>query len=170
MTGVQERLVAVEQRQREQADVLAALEDVSGTVKSLSEQLADVQVALKLTNDAKQKMPRPTVRFWRDLGAEEAKAEIAKLKGWYMQIAVPWLGAMKLPDCVWQTDGHGALLTVLDVGSELWGALFLPERRSPAIVAAQAEFLGRVWPSLYEVVARSSRDCPHTYPQIGRAS
>lgn len=126
-----------------------------------AELIADLQLEVKglKTEASKGYKPKPSIRFWTNLTEEEIAAEVGALRGWYHQVAVAVLGAPELIDCTW-TD-HPHVWTVLDTVSELWKTLWIPERRTPQMVAAQAEFLLRIWPGLLEAVVRETGRCSH---------
>jgi hypothetical protein len=126
-----------------------------------AELIAEMKLDIKglQTEAAKGYRPNPSVRFWDNLTDDEIAAEVGALRGWYQQVAVAVLGAPELIECTW-TD-HPHVWTVLDTVSELWKTLWLPERRTPQMVAAQAEFLLRIWPGLLEAVVHETNRCSH---------
>jgi hypothetical protein len=131
-----------------------------------AELIAEMKLDIKAlqTEAAKGYKPKPSVRFWENLTEEEIRAEVGALHGWYQQVAMAVLGAPELRDCAWTE--HPAIWTVLDTVSELWKTLWIPERRTPPMVAAQAEYLLRIWPGLLETVVRETKACSH---RTGRA-
>lgn len=151
---IAQQLAEVRQQIREHDVMLAAVEGLAG-------QFADLQVKVTALEGDKAKghMPRPNPRWWR-LSEEEQAAEIGKIRGWFEQIARPFLGpdATRIPDCVWE---HPYSVLVLDVACELWGTLWLPERRPPSLLAGQAEYLTRVLPALLDLVVRETKACAH---------
>jgi hypothetical protein len=126
-----------------------------------AELIAELQLTVKgLENEkARGYKPKPSIRFWTNLTEEEIRAEVAALRGWYQQVAVAVLTAPELIECTW-TD-HPHVWTVLDTVSELWKTLWIPERRTPQMVAAQAEFELRIWPGLLEIIVRETGRCSH---------
>lgn len=156
MTGMDDRLAELERRQRSHSEILAAMETAGA---NLAEQLAAVQLEVALSPDkVKMSMPKPTVRWWTGLTEEEIRAEVGRLRGWYTQVAEKWLGSTRLPDCMFTTT-HGPVLQALDVAAAVWESIFLPERRSPQIAAAQADYLGRVLPALMQIIKAETVSC-----------
>ena len=118
-----------------------------------------VEIAALQTEASKGYKPKPSVRFWTNLTDDEIQAEVGALRGWWQQVAVVVLGAPELRDCAW-TD-HRNIWTALDTVSQLWSTLWLPERRTAPMVAAQAEFLIRIWPGLLDIIVRETNRCTH---------
>jgi hypothetical protein len=125
-----------------------------------AELIAEIKLDIKAlqTEAAKDYKPKPSIPWWENLTDEEVRAYLGALKGWYEQVAIPCLGAPELPPCLYV---HGLCRSVLDTASELWKALWLPERRTSKLVASQAEFLIRIWPAMLEQLQRETSRCSH---------
>src|SRR5712691_168707 len=90
--------------------------------------------------------PAPTRRWWK-LTSRERDNLVVPLRAWVSQIYRPGYGklAAALGPC-W--DQHTACLYILDILTELWTALYLPDQRAPGLLSAQAEFQARILPAL----------------------
>jgi hypothetical protein len=155
MTDYDDRLAAIEQRQRDQAAVLASLESLQKEHAKLSELVADLVVKTEKPG----RMPRPTPQ-WHSLTDEERAAELGKLKGYEKEI-LPLLGHLgkKLGPC-WQQ--HPLACIALEIIGELWQTLFMTDRRPPSILHGQADFMIRVLPGLFDLIAKETNNCTHS--------
>lgn len=122
-------------------------------VAEMKEEITNIQVQLA-GEESKGKMPHPTIRLW-DITDEERKAHAGQIRGWIEQIAEPLLGA-HFPKCV---TTHDEALVLLDVAMQMWRTFWLPERRTPKLLASQGEFLVRFWPAFREQIERIGRNC-----------
>jgi hypothetical protein len=103
--------------------------------------------------------PAPTRRWWKLAGRERDNL-VVPLRAWVSQIYRPGYGklAAALGPC-W--DQHTACLYILDILTELWTALYLPDQRAPGLLSAQAEFQARILPALATQLATETARCPH---------
>jgi hypothetical protein len=148
-------------------DVLFADQEATAAkVDQVSELVADlvVKVGLDKTKSGK-KLPYPTTRWWL-LTDEEKAAQVGRLRGWVDQIARPWLGAGRMAQCVYL---HNYALTLLDAAEAAWRSLWIPERRTPEIAAAQCEYLTRIWPAIRAEITRETSQCDHQVSAYPRA-
>jgi hypothetical protein len=159
MEQVLTRLAELEQRQRDQGEILAATGEHADKLDQVSELVADLEVKVTaledIEEDRKGRMPRPTPQ-WHALTKEELDAELHKLNGYVTEI-FPLLGHMvKLGDC-WRK--HPLACMVMDVLGELYQCLFMGERRPPKLLNAQADYLIRVLPGLLRLLERETSQC-----------
>lgn len=157
MQAVLARLAELEQRQRDQADVLAAMAEVGEQVHQLSEHVADLtlRVGPADEDDKPGRMPRTTPQ-WHKLTKEELAAELHKLKGYENEI-LPLFGHLaKIGPC-W--GKHPLACIVLDIFGEIYQCIFMTDRRSPKILMGQADFLIRVAPGLLQLAVRETTQC-----------
>lgn len=103
--------------------------------------------------------PAPAPRFWKpgEPGRQEAAG---KLRAWVEDIYRPGYGhlAAGLGDC-WEQ--HPLCMYIIDWLSELWAVLYLTPGRTPATLAAQAEWHTRLLPAAAGQLARETRGCSH---------
>ena len=161
-----EKIGTVSGRVRDHDILLAGQETTTAKVAQLSELVADLAVKVAAQKPGGDHAPHINPRWWRLTDAEKA-AEVGRIRGWVNAIAKPWLGAGSLPECVYE---HDYALTLLDAACEMWGQLWLPERRTSTMAAAQCEYLTRVWPGIRAEVLREVNGCDHqmmgAYPRV----
>jgi hypothetical protein len=111
------------------------------------------------TPDAAPHAPAPPRRWWKLSGDDRTEA-IAALRAWVEQIYRPGYGKLAaiLGPC-W--DQHPLCLYGVDILAELWSVLYLPVRRTPAILSAQAEYQARILPALAEQMSAETARCHH---------
>ena len=85
--------------------------------------------------------PGPPPPWW-NLTPDDRHEPVARLRGWVEQVYQPGYGhlAATLGPC-W--PAHDLCLYGLDILAELWSALYLQPRRTPALLSAQAEYQAR---------------------------
>lgn len=138
--------------------VLDALNGLDVQVATLAERLTRLDM-IEPGDDSGQYQPVPPPRWWRLSGPDQQTA-IDRLSAWVEHIYQPGYGriAAALPPC-WQQ--HPTCLYTLDWLSELWSVLYLSPARSPAVLAAQAEWQTRLLPAAAEQMALETRGCQH---------
>jgi hypothetical protein len=147
------RLAGLEQKYRDQAEVIAGLGGLSDQIETLDKLVSDLVVKAK--REKPGRMPRPTPK-WHKLTAEELDAERHKLRG-YEQEIFPMLGHLvHVRDC-WPY--HPLACIVIEILGELYQCLFMTKRRPPALLNAQADFFIRVAPGLLALVHKELHDC-----------
>ena len=101
--------------------------------------------------------PAPTRRWWKVTGTERDNL-VVPLRAWVGQVYRPGYGklAAALGPC-W--DQHVLCLYILDILTELWTALYLPDQRVPGLLSAQAEFQVRILPALAAQLATETARC-----------
>jgi hypothetical protein len=103
--------------------------------------------------------PAPVRRWWQLSGTAREQA-VGVLQGWVEQVYRPGYGQLaELLGACW--DQHPLCLYGIDILAELWSVLYLPARRNPAIVSAQAEYQARILPALAEQMAAETARCHH---------
>jgi hypothetical protein len=138
--------------------ILDALSGLNGQVATLAERLTSLDTT-DPNDDSDQYQPVPPPRWWRLAGPDRQTA-IDRLSAWVEHIYQPGYGriAAALPPC-WQQ--HLTCLYTLDWLSELWSVLYLSPTRTPAVLAAQAEWQTRLLPAAAEQMAIDARGCQH---------
>jgi hypothetical protein len=108
--------------------------------------------------------PDPAPAWWK-LTAAERRPPLAELRAWVEQVYRPGYGhlAATLGPC-WEE--HDLCLYGLDLLSQLWSALYLPPRRSTALLSAQAEYQARILPALAAQLMTETTRCGH-HPPVG---
>jgi hypothetical protein len=103
--------------------------------------------------------PGPAPRWWK-LTTAERQEQVARLRAWVDQIYRPGYGALAaaLGPC-WES--HDLCLYALDLLAELWSVLYLQDKRSPALLTAQAEYQARILPALAEQLQAETSHCGH---------
>lgn len=103
--------------------------------------------------------PGPAPRWWK-LTTAERQEQVARLRAWVDQVYRPGYGALAaaLGPC-WES--HDLCLYAFDVLAELWSVLYLRDKRSPALVTAQAEYQARILPALAEQLQAETSRCGH---------
>jgi hypothetical protein len=103
--------------------------------------------------------PAPPRRWWKLSGADRDQA-IAALRAWVEQVYLPGYGKLAaiLGPC-W--DQHPLCLYGVDILAELWSVLYLPARRTPALLSAQAEYQARILPAIAEQMSAETARCHH---------
>jgi hypothetical protein len=144
-------------RVRDHDVLMAEQERIAATLGQLSEQLAELQVEVGLGDGKKSYKPDRNPRWW-ELSEAEKAAEVGRIRGWIDQIAKPWLGAQRFPDCVLE---HDELVIMCEAASQAWRALWIPEKRTSGMVAAQNEYLIRIWPAIRDNVLKLTQSCEH---------
>jgi hypothetical protein len=146
---------------RDQAAILTALQGLDEQVAALTAQMAGHPP--DGDGDTRQYRPSPAPRWWKLHGRARDEA-LAKLTGWVEQVYQPGYGqlAASLGPC-WHE--HPLCWYALDILSELWSVLYLADKRTPAVLSAQAEYQARILPALAEQMVIETRRCGH--PQRG---
>jgi hypothetical protein len=103
--------------------------------------------------------PGQQPRWWHLTGPERDRA-LSQLRAWVDQIYRPGYShlAAALPAC-WEHHPH--CVYTLDWLSELWNTLYLAPSRTPAILAAQAEWQTRLLPAAAAQMSREAAACRH---------
>ena len=158
------------------ADLITAMsrtlqEDTTAMARleALDRQVTDLAARLTVSAaDGKDRyQPRPAPSWWQ-LGPADRRHPLAELRAWVEQIYRPGYGhlAARLGPC-W--EAHDLCLYGLDILSQLWMALYLPDARSPAVLSAQAEYQARILPALAAQLTAETTGCAHNpaRPQHG---
>lgn len=158
------RLAELEQRQRDQADVLASMSDLGGQVHQVSELLADLtmKVGLDSEDDTPGRMPRPTPQ-WHKLTKDELDAELHKLRGFVREFGPLYGHLLKIGDC-WPR--HPLACIAIEIWGEYHQLLFTGDRRKPSILAGQVDALIRAVPGLLGVAAKETVGCSKHDPAL----
>jgi hypothetical protein len=103
--------------------------------------------------------PGPAPRWWK-LTTAERQEQVARLRAWVDQVYRPGYGALAaaLGPC-WES--HDLCLYALDLLAELWSVLYLTDKRTPALLTAQAEYQARILPTLAEQLQAETSRCGH---------
>jgi hypothetical protein len=136
----------------------ADLATITARIDALAELTADDGNGGPATDPAPYS-PAPARRWWKLSGDDRAEA-IAVLAGWVEQVYRPGYGKLAaiLGPC-W--DQHPLCLYGVDILAELWTVLYLPARRTPALLSAQAEYQARILPALAEQMSAETARCHH---------
>ncbi len=104
--------------------------------------------------------PFPPPPWWK-LPPGDRREPIVRLRAWVEQVYQPGYGhlAATLGPC-WHA--HDLCLYGLDILAELWSALYLQPRSTPALVSAQAEYQARILPALASQLRLETSHCSHT--------
>ena len=150
-----------------QAGQMAALtSQLAALAARIDQQLATAaaQPDEQAAGDAEAEGPAASRRWWRLQGQDRAEA-IEALRQWVQQVYRPGYGqfAAALAPC-W--DEHPLCLYAIDILAGLWSVLYLPERRNPAILSAQAEYQARILPALAEQMTAETTRCPHVVDRL----
>ena len=112
--------------------------------------------------------PGPPPPWWK-LTPEDRGEPVARLRAWVEQVYQPGYGhlAATLGPC-WAT--HDLCLYGLDILADLWSALYLQPRRTPALLSGQAEYQARILPALADQLRLETSHCGHARntPVTGR--
>jgi hypothetical protein len=142
---------------RDQAAILAGLEDTGEQVDALAARLAGILP----DGDSGTGLyaPSPVPRWWQLAGDARGEA-LEKVRAWVDQVYRPGYGqlAQALGPC-WEQ--HPLCLYGLDVLSELWSVLYLQASRSAAMLSAQAEYQARIVPAIAEQLMTETTRCGH---------
>lgn len=140
---------------------IAALESVGDEVRKLSGQLADLQLKAELGSEEEGRAghkPWPTPRWHELKDDKERAASLNRARAIVDQVFRPLLGHYgKQIGACWEQ--HPLSCITIEVASELYRYLFLSDRRSPAILSGQADYLGRVLPALLAIVHKDCGTC-----------
>ena len=142
---------------RDQAAILAGLEDTGEQVDALAARLAGILP----DSDGNLRLyaPSPVPRWWQ-LAGDARQEALDKVRAWVEQVYRPGYGqlAQALGPC-WEQ--HPLCLYGLDVLSELWSVLYLQAGRSAAMLSAQAEYQARIVPAIAEQLLTETTRCGH---------
>jgi len=140
-------------------DALAGLDGIGDQVAALAGRLAEIVPG----DDGEPRLyrPGPAPRWWKLTGTDREEA-IGRVRAWTDQVYRPGYGqlAATLGAC-W--DQHPLCLYGLDLASELWSMLYLTQRRTPAVLSAQAEFQTRILPAIAEQLMIETTRCGHAH-------
>ena len=141
------------------AELVAHLTELDGRVAALDGRLGLIAPDGDGSDDGLQHEPAPVPRWWKLTGQDREEA-IGRLRAWVEQVYRPGYGqlAATLGPC-WEQ--HTLCLYALDILAELWSVLHLGEERTPAVLAAQAEYQARILPALAEQMATETTRCAH---------
>jgi hypothetical protein len=146
------------------AHALSAIAEVARRVTDLSERvdelaaLMDAPAAEDVEPGGRGYQPEPVTRWWA-LRGEDRAAAVARLRAWTDEIFTPGYGHLAtLPPC-WVE--HDLCLYVVDWLAELWSVLYVTPRRTPALLAGQAEFTTRFLPAAADLISKETRGCAH---------
>jgi hypothetical protein len=155
---LREQIGVLASRVRDHDVLLAQQSKLEADLAQAREQIADLMLKVELDGGtAKGYKPWENPRWW-ELTSETKEAEIGRVRGWVDQIAGPFLGLKRLPECLYE---HDVAVILLDAACEAWKVLWLPEKRSAKTVAAQCEYLTRIWPQIKAEVFRELTGCDH---------
>ena len=139
------------------AAAVSALGEIERQVTALASDIA--ALAANADDDTGTYRPEPAPPWWQ-MSPADREAAAGRLRAWAEQIYLPGYGhlAAALPPC-W--DQHPLCLFTLDWLCELWSALYLRPRRSPGVLASQAEWQTRLLPAAASQMAREGERCEH---------
>ena len=142
---------------RDQGAALSALQGLDEQVAQLATRVAEILPGPD--GDTSVYRPGPAPRWWK-LRGDAREHALDKLRAWVAEVYRPGYGqlAATLGPC-W--DQHPLCLYGLDILSELWSLLYLQDRRSTAMLSAQAEFQARIMPALAEQLMIETSRCGH---------
>jgi hypothetical protein len=139
------------------ADDTAALD----RLEALDRQVTDLaaQLACPGADGTDRHQPGPAPAWWQLVPAERQQP-VGELRAWVEEVYRPGYGhlAATLGPC-W--DQHDLCLYALDILSQLWTVLYLPDVRSPAVLSAQAEYQTRILPALAAQLTAETTGCAH---------
>jgi hypothetical protein len=126
-------------------------------VAEMHQKLTDLELSVEALAmaDAKKHKVKDSIRWW-DITDEAKELEIARLRGWERDILVPVLGYHMIP--CWPI--HLPAVQRMEIMFELWRMLWL-SRRTPALLASQAEYFLRQLPGLADDIRTICRSCDH---------
>jgi hypothetical protein len=142
---------------RDQGLILSALQGLDQQVAQLAARVAEILPGDD--GDAGPYRPGSAPRWWK-LHGEARERALDKLRAWVTEVYRTGYGqlAATLGPC-W--DLHPLCLYGLDILAELWSVLYLHDRRSTAVLSAQAEFQARILPALAEQLMIETTRCGH---------
>ena len=167
---ISERVVALTALANAIKGTLDGQVEILAAVVGLDEQVADLAARLEEiapAGDGDPEFYRPSAapRFWKLDGAARERS-IGKLRAWVEQVYRPgygWVSA-SLGDC-WEQ--HPLCLYALDWLSELWSVLYLQGKRTPGMLAGQAEWQTRLVTAAADQMARETARCGHAAARNG---
>lgn len=140
------------------AELVAHLRELDGQVAALAGRVGQ-NAPDGGNDDSPGHAPVPVPRWWK-LSGQGREEAISRLRAWVEQVYRPGYGqlAATLGPC-WEQ--HTLCLYGLDILAELWSVLHLGDERTPAVLAAQAEYQARILPALAEQMMTETTRCSH---------
>jgi hypothetical protein len=165
-----EQIARLDRREADHFSAIAGqLSEMGNLVGGIGRIVQDHQATLaQLTNsrqpdqDADDQFADPAPKWWK-LTAEQRREPLSRLHAWVEQVYRPGYGhlAATLGSC-W--EAHDLCLYGLDILAELWSVLYLQDRRSTALLSAQAEYQARILPGLAAQFMTETTGCSHARP------
>ena len=154
LTQLADLITAMGRTLADDTAALARLESLDRQVTELAAQLSDPGA-----DGTDRYQPGPAPAWWQLVPAERQQP-VGELQAWVEEVYRPGYGhlAATLGPC-W--DQHDLCLYGLDILSQLWTALYLPDVRSPAVLSAQAEYQARILPALAGQLMTETTGCTH---------
>jgi hypothetical protein len=154
LTQLADLITAMGRTLADDTAALARLEALDRQVTDLAAQLSGPGA-----DGTDRYQPRPAPPWWQ-LSPADRRHPLAELRAWVEEVYRPGYGhlAATLGPCL---DQHDLCLYALDLLSQLWMTLYLPDARSPAVLSAQAEYQARILPALAAQLTAETTGCAH---------